>query len=336
MLSLDDVYGFMYEHCDKVTTSASGSKFHCRCPICGDSDKSPNKKRFHLEYMDDNCRYNCFNCNQSGDFYGLYSYITGVDRREVWKKFHTYDTKSIKNVWKKRKIEEPKIETSKENLNWIRDRCVFVGDDPSKLGFIQLKYQTILKRFIEERKINIDVYICTNGLYKDRIVIPVFENGDIVYFQARSIHDDVSNKYLNPTVEKQNIIFNKDNFIKDDPIFITEGLIDAMSVNSNSTCCLGKTITDEFLGKIYEYTDYIYIVFDNDKSGYIALSDMIKTSEYSSKLKYFLMPKQYIHIKDMNQLKCSVDDIVMYRFIIENSYSKEKTKIKLILDKYRK
>lgn len=336
MLSIEDVHEFMYEKCDKVTTSYSGTRFHCRCPLCGDSQVSESKKRFHLEYMDDDCRYNCFNCNSSGNFYKLYSILNGVDKKEAWKKFHEYNAKSIRTKWLKSNNPKEEPKEIQDNFNWIRDHCIFIDDDPDESGFMYRKYYDLLKKFIDDRKINTDVYICTDGRYKDRYIIPIFENGDIIYFQARSIYKDAENKYLNPSAEKQNIIFNKDKFIKGNPIFTAEGVIDAQSINNNGTCCLGKTITDEFLSKLYEYSDDIYIVFDNDESGYIALSNLIKTSEYRNRLKYFLMPKHYIQYKDMNQLKCSVDDIELDKFIISNSYSKEMIKVRLVMDKYRK
>ena len=333
MLTLEDVHEFVYEQCSKVSTSFSGTRFHCRCPLCGDSVISERKKRFHLEYMDDDCRYNCFNCGQSGNFYTLYSLLTGTDKKEAWKKFHTYNYTSIRTKWLKttKPKEEPK--DVQDNFNWIKDHCITIDDTP--IGYMQLKYYSILKEFIDDRKITIDVYICLDGRYKHRLIIPIFDNIDIIYFQARSIYDDAENKYLNPVAEKQNIIFNKDKFIKNDPIFVTEGILDAQSINSNGTCSLGKTITDDFLSKIYEYTDDIYIVFDNDKSGYIALSNIIKTSEYSTKLKYFLMPKIFCDHKDINNIIVKSKLKNIDKFIIENSFSREMTKVKLIMDKWR-
>ena len=39
----------------------SSVDIQCRCPICGDSQKSKNKARLHLYFRDGESRVNCFN-----------------------------------------------------------------------------------------------------------------------------------------------------------------------------------------------------------------------------------------------------------------------------------
>ena len=323
MLTIDNVSDFVYETCSKVSVSRNGTHFHARCPLCGDSKKSQSKKRFHIEYTDDNCRYNCFNCSRKGDFYGLYAEFKGMSRQEAWKKFHKYNSDQAKSrLNKKEHKDQPKISNDTTYFNWIKDDCLCINDKPN--GYIQTKYYDVLKQFIDDRIINIVIYIAYKGKFKDRIIIPIYDGDDIVYFQGRTINDnDV--KYLNPVADKQSIIFNKDNFIQGEPIYITEGIIDAQSIGNNATCCLGKEISDEFLDTLYEYTDDVYIVLDNDEDGIKSLEKLMKTSKYNQKLYYFLMPLSFSGYKDINMIVVDHKNIDIVKFVTQNSHSIGKT-----------
>jgi hypothetical protein len=53
MPTLEEVTEFVYDNLDKVKVSKNGTHFNSRCPICGDSKKSLSKKRFHLQFYDE-------------------------------------------------------------------------------------------------------------------------------------------------------------------------------------------------------------------------------------------------------------------------------------------
>jgi len=318
MLTINNVSDFVYENCDKISVSKNGEHFHTRCPLCGDSSKSKSKKRFHIEYTDDNCKYHCFNCDEAGDFYKLYSIIKGISRKQAWKEHHIYDSKQIKQFLKNDKPVLKKTVTALSTVSWIMDDCLSIEDTPT--GYMQKKYITILKKFIDDRMIKIPVFISYKGRYKDRIIMPIYDGDDMIYFQGRTINGS-DPKYLNPSIDKSLIVFNRDSFVKGQPIFITEGLLDAQSIGNNGTCCLGKNITDDFLDIIYKYTKDIYIVLDNDEDGKEALKKLLKTSKYSQKLKYFVMPYEYQHIKDINKYIVTYSESDVVDFIQSNSYS---------------
>jgi hypothetical protein len=323
MLNISDVEDFIYENFENVTQSKNGTHFQARCSICGDSKQSTRKKRFHLTYKEDNCIYNCFNCEASGDFYGLYAEFKNITRKEAWKRFHTYSTKNIRNKLKQKKKEKTVIE--EKNYNNILKHCLSVNDIAE--GHIEKKYLEILKKFIEDRNINIPIYISISGKYSGRFIIPVYKDNNIVYFQARSIYDEAQNKYLNPPSNKEFIIFNEENLDYDDNIYITEGILDAQSIEKNGTCCLGKEISDDWINnfikkiKSDKIKNKIVIVLDNDKDGQKSLSKIINNSIYSNMLKYFIMPKKFSHIKDINMLRVKHENLNIKKFIDENSYS---------------
>ena len=327
MLTLENVREFVYENLNNV--SSDGVNFHARCPLCGDSKKSKIKRRFHIQYLENNCRYHCFNCNSKGDFYKLYSIIKGIDRKEVFRKYNTFNSNELKKRLGKKEVIVKKI-IKRKNFNWILKKCLTVNDKPD--GFIQKKMSKSLKSFIKKRHININIFICYEGDYRERIIIPIYENDDIIYFQARSLYKNSSTKYLNPVVEKSGIIFNKDNFNREKDIYITEGILDAQSIGYQGTTCLGKTITDDFLKTLKTFTDKkLVIVLDNDKDGLKNLSEIMKNSIYKNSLKYFLMPNT--NIKDINEYKMKNSKNNIYEFLEKNSYSLEKAYLKMTLTK---
>jgi len=132
---------FIYLHCQGVKTSKNGSHFHARCPLCGDSQKSLSKKRFHLDYNNGNPGYHCFNCGRHGSFIDLYSELKGISpfkaRQEIIK---FSDIPSI--LAKKLSQRKPK-EKEIINMNYILNDCIkyYASID----GYIQTQYQRHLR-----------------------------------------------------------------------------------------------------------------------------------------------------------------------------------------------
>jgi hypothetical protein len=66
-----------------------------------------------------------------------------------------------------------------------------------------------------------------------RVIIPFWRDNKLIYWQARSIDKDVKPRYLNCVVTKEAVMFNYDQLYSydDAPLFITEGVFDALAVN---------------------------------------------------------------------------------------------------------
>jgi hypothetical protein len=255
--------------------------------------------------------------------------VEGITSEEAYKLFNKYSSKTILNRLNKRPLKrENGYEVNKiENFNYILNDCLMVDSEPN--GYIQSKFYCLLKQFINERKIDFPVYISYKGNYKGRIIIPIIENGNIIYFQGRRIIEDIEPKYLNPSVEKQQIILNRNNFDCNKSIVITEGIIDANAIGSQGTSILGKELTQEFLNNISKYTNKdIIVAMDNDQDGIKKIYEYI---DYFKNVKYFLMPKEFNNIKDFNQLlvETDINKSEIYKLVLRNSYSPLKTKILL-------
>jgi DNA primase len=304
--------------------------------LCGDSKISPSKKRFHLDYHNGEPGYHCFNCGAKGSFVKLYSIIMGMSIAEAKKEIYKYDPEQIKKAL----TEKPngngngKKEYHIRSMDNILDECI--GIDTEARGTIEPQYQKLLKKFIEERKIpkNFKIFVATSGRYKGRAIIPIYKDGHIVYFQGRALVN-IEPKYLNPIVEKSGIIMNEEKFQRDKYVIVTEGLLDAMMIGDQGTSVLGADIDEYFVKKVGSMTDKgIIVVLDNDETGYEKLMGKKKgegllNQDYSNPLKFFIMPKKYSHIKDLNQLVSKTNIKNIYQFVVDNSYDKFACKVKL-------
>ena len=105
---------------------------------------------------------------------------------------------------------------------------------------------------------------CFDGEYRNRIIIPSFdEDGDCSYFIARSYTGD-SYKYKNPRVSKD-IVFNELFIDWNSDLVLVEGVFDAL-VAGNAVPILGSTLRSgsDLLRKIVRNDTPIYIALDPD------------------------------------------------------------------------
>jgi len=328
MIDFNKVCDFCFEYCENVQIKKSGNGIIARCPFCGDSKKSSKIRRFHLDYYPPYQTYigRCYNggCElytDPTDIIKIVAKLKNISYRQAKKEISEtpYNSSYIKKKLKKEK-KEVEYEKSTGVLDLDMSDCLFVDSKPN--GRIEERLHKHLLSFIEDRCIPVECFVAVKGRYKGRIIIPVYIDNKLVYFQGRSILDEIEPKYLNPYVEKETVIMNIDKFDRSKSIICTEGIIDAYMVNHNQgTTPMGASISDDILGILLKNTDeHVIVALDNpliDKSGYKNIMKMITKSKYGRSVKYFIMP--YPDIKDLNELKVKkrIDDI--YQFVLDHS-----------------
>lgn len=126
---------------------------------------------------------------------------------------------------------------------------------------------------IDIRRYNIGV--CLDGEYKNRIIVPSYnEVGILNYFVSRTFIKNEFIKYKNPKNSKKIIPF--DMYINWNlPIYLVEGIFDAIAVRYNAIPLLGKSLPNTLKQKIVEQRPpCVYVALD---------SDAIKDSLYIAK-----------------------------------------------------
>ena len=105
---------------------------------------------------------------------------------------------------------------------------------------------------------------CNSGPYKNRIIIPSFDDeGDLNYFISRTYRGDFY-KYKNPRANK-NVVFNELFVDWDKDLTIVEGVFDAI-VAGNSVPILGSTLSNDsrLIQKIVLNDTPVFIALDED------------------------------------------------------------------------
>lgn len=133
--------------------------------------------------------------------------------------------------------------------------------------------EKLAKRYLLNRGISLDGlgYIYDpNGDFKEtfhnRIFIPFYENGELVYYITRSF-DGSKLRYKNPSnIDRTDIVFNYDKLKSD--VFIFEGVMDALSLGNGQvgTASLTSVLSEKQIIKILDLSpERVIIVPDNDE-----------------------------------------------------------------------
>lgn len=135
-------------------------------------------------------------------------------------------------------------------------------DYKSQQALAYLRKRGITDEIIEDYEIGYTY----RGKYFNRVIIPSYDSeGELNYFIARWFTSEYTKlKYLNPEVEKQEIIFNEGKINWDSTIYIVEGATDHI-VTPNSVPLLGKFLSPQLLELLHDKAQgFVVIVLDDD------------------------------------------------------------------------
>ena len=230
-----------------------GAELLFTCPACGH-----HKRKFSVNL--DKSVYKCWVCDYRGRnirrvirSYGSYNQLQkwdAISQRSDIEKFAEVFMET------ERTEDKSKMELPEEFTSLCSEKAPATGT----YALRYLQKRGITKEDILKWKIG----YCFSGEYRNRIIIPTFdEDGDCSYFIARSYTGD-SYKYKNPRASKD-IVFN-DLFIDwNKDLVLVEGVFDAL-VAGNAVPILGSTLRkgSELLRKIVRNDTPIYIALDPD------------------------------------------------------------------------
>lgn len=146
--------------------------------------------------------------------------------------------------------------------------------------------------------------------FRNRVMFPINNsNGEVIAFGGRVVSDKDLPKYLNSpetlVFQKRNSLYLEDvafKGVKDsDTIFVVEGYIDAMAINSigltNAVATLGTAISDLHLKKLWNRVYTPTICMDGDTPGATAANKVMGVAlpllKPGYSLKFIKLPKGY-------------------------------------------
>ena len=270
--------------------------------------------------------WQCFKTGNTGNFIKLYSILEGISYRSAESKLLFQGLED--GMWDLWDEANKKTDTSTE----IRTKLDTSGFIPVNIDSYDSDNQLVIRawKFLMDRKLfNLDeyeeepYYISIEGKYSGRLIIPFKDyDGEIFFFQARSLMNGVSPKYLNPSSENglksSNILYPFD--FEREHLCICEGPADAISLNLNglnATCPVGSTISHVQMQTLREFEGRIILAYDNDEAGQRGIE------KFESLRKKYIMPTFSIctppmKYKDWNEAHQAGEDL--YEWFTEKTY----------------
>ena len=235
-----------------------GKDIQVVCPVCKNL-KGPDYSKQKLSISLEPHKYFLTNC-----------WVCSYKSRNLFhliKKYHPeYLNEYKENFLSSRQINDIRKEEIKRIVTLPRDFVLLVtmpaGD----------AYANRARNYLKARKISLksDMWYWKFGLSKERnvynrILVPSFdESGNLNYYSARAMVDNMRQKYFNPESEREEIIFNEINIDWTKELTIVEGVFDLIKANQNSTCLLGSDLSSNYklFDKITQYKTPILLALD--------------------------------------------------------------------------
>ena len=229
------------------------------CPFCK-SRKGNDYSKKKLNIKIDNFLTHCWVCDYKSK--GL---------KHIIKKFYP-------QYLSKYELLDLEFEISFEKNNIIEEKKIDLPHDFQLLSILNTNYKTnyvqkaldyLFSRGVTEEELWYYKFgISEEKDYRNRIIIPSFnEYGELNYFIARDFTEKSRLKYLNPNLDRKNIVFNEININWKEPLIIVEGIFDLIKCPSkNATCLLGSQLTPQYLlfKKIIKNKTPILLALDPD------------------------------------------------------------------------
>ena len=155
---------------------------------------------------------------------------------------------------------------------------------------------------------------CVSGFYADRIIFPVSRKQQALGFVARA-WGKADRDYVNPRGFSRDSFFNGDALdeVTTDPLFVVEGVFDALRVGPDAVACLGKP-TNAQLALLKQVSRPIVFALDGD-AWKVAMAAACKLALHGRRAVYLKLPpgkdpdtlsSEWIHEKAYERLTASL------------------------------
>ena len=231
-----------------------GNEYLYHCPFC-----NHHKKKLSLNF--EKSKFKCWVCDAHGNIRRLVRKKATLDLFQKWKQI---DGEVDLNT----NLDDLFTDTAeaKEEILSLPDGFTTLTSKTNPLSY--KKYLNYLKKrgLTQQDILYWKIGFCSDGEYKDRIVIPSFNSdGNVNFFVGRTVVGDKFAKFKQPSISKD-IIFNELYLDFDNDITLVEGIFDAIKAGHNAIPMLGSTLREEskLFQKIVGYDTAVYMALDPD------------------------------------------------------------------------
>lgn len=305
-----------YAHSGNPTYNKYTEAYNGSCPICREGKSWLKKKR--LFYYPKTKSFYCFNCTRSWNSYSWLQEAAGMSKDEIDShidddEYSLYTKREIFLEDKKYIKKEYSLPHDSINLMCPQEQHFYRSNKTFKLAL----------EYIKNRKLDCCInksnsyYISfTDFVHKNRLCIPYYDDGKIVFFQTRSL-DGSEPRYLNK-IGSEKSLFGIDRIDTSlDYIFLFEGAIDACMVR-NGVSVAGLTLTEVQKKQLYKFPFHKKIwILDNPRFDSAAQKNTFKLLDDNN----IVFNWKDIPFKDFNEW-CVSEDLkeIDFNIILSNLY----------------
>ena len=230
-------------------------EFNCPSPKC-----KHDHNKYNLAYQSQKKVFKCWKCNYKGYIHKL---IRDNGAREDYDRLKLilpeYEVEPF-SVFKKAAVDYELI-TCELPLGYLPLNC----QRSSNLYKLAWDYVTNDRKITPSQIDKYKIGYTETGSRKFRIILPSFNAaGRLNYYEARSFLKDPKVPYLKPDEpDKQDIIFNEQFINWDLPIYLVEGVFDAIRI-PNAIAMLGKIPSPLLISKILRHNATVIVCLDAD------------------------------------------------------------------------
>ena len=252
MLTVSQKLKFIRDSFGSISLDRGGHNVAVKCPVCNDNNKK--KLSINLETW----QAHCWVCGlKSANLVIILKKYISSESADFFKK------KIYRNA-----IEIDDIESIETRLTLPDDFLLLANNLASIDPDVKKCITYLYSRGLSENDLWLyKLGTSKTGRYRRRIIFPSFDQaGKLNYYVARSIDPTTYLKYLNPTVNKNDIIFNEINIKWDTELTVTEGPFDLIKSNINTTCILGSSLSikSKLFCQIIKHKTPILLALDAD------------------------------------------------------------------------
>lgn len=323
------------------SASASSNVFNCRCPVCGDSQKSAKKARFYFYTKNHNLNVICHNCGYSHSFWTFMKEVFPNEFDEYKRDQLKTRLDDLGGTSKHRKkptlnnqspdpVETP-VSDSRKNLAGVQPLSA-LSDTHAAVKYMRgrgLK-QNQIDRLLWSEDFRVTAESISHEPLSDnfpnepRIVIPFYsDDGEIEMIQGRSLSSK-GLRYLSiktdPNVDK---IYGKYEVDRSKTVYCVEGPLDSLFVDNCLATCDANLLR----------ADADVFIFDNQPRSKEIVALIEKTIEKGKKI--VIWPTSPDTKEDINDIILrGVTQTQLMKIIRDNTFSGPKAKLAFM--KWRK
>lgn len=252
------IRSYCEEHLENIVDR--GDTLFAKCPRCGKEWKHFN---INVDANDSNYgMFFCYKCNFRGHFKFLVKYLEGEwkEAEELQEEYSTCITLDLlKSIHSDKPVE----------INEFGDWTVNTVSLDTKCRATRLALEYLQTRNVSRSKaMELEFRVAIVGEYKNYIIIPLYEEGQVKSFLARR-YVGKGLRYIGPSrtesfAPKSDFLWGLDKVNSGEHIVLVEGVFDAIALEGhNPAALMGKAISDKQVEKVLDTASEVTVLLDN-------------------------------------------------------------------------